>query len=968
MRSWRANDALYEAVQKWVQSCLVEDGSLFTPGSSIWRPETMSKAADRIAIDEINKPGFIAQLQEQIGDLPPEAVQLTAELLFIHYLAEADTGKDAKLANLTTVLGWLPTEVSIPDELAGALESGIATYGAAKTQRDRYVKFLARLCREIKDRPRAEREAILGDPWHLREFEQAIPGSQSMQGEALLHMLYPDVFESVLSLDHKRKIVERFGAVPGVADAENVDSKLGAIRAALTLVVGDSFHFYFDAVKPVWSEPEGPWKDMVHWTLRLYGEPDFGESEVDYKLAIGERLADARTAMRGADSEWPQLLRRAFEWKKNNLTDWRQHSTFVDWVSESPDEARGALEGIWSDEEPGRSEFEAFLEVVPEEAVKTPGARLNIMSFLLLGRDPRRYPVFKATPAANALALVDSTSESTSPVDRYQAFLEFLDELRVRIIAAGGPPLDRLAAQGATWWAVTDAAIPEQWSDDDRKALEAFRKRAGMKPESAELPTEVPRKAWLVRGANARGGNRIPEWLEQGHVAIGWPEVGEVEGGTTPDEIYRRVSQAFPDDPPGRWRTSAGNVNRFVSGIADGDLVLTVDGANAYVGRFVGGLSYIPDEQHGLVRRRSVEWLNADSPATRAAIGKPASFRMQMPLTVIDLWDPAVVAALVGLAPSAVVEEEPVLLPPANEELANDLFLPREWLQETLDLLREKGQVVFFGPPGTGKTYVARALARHLTADGGWMKIVQFHPSFAYEDFFEGYRPVTVGDGVTYELKQGPLRQAVEAAREEPGRPAVLIVDEINRGDTAKIFGELLFLLEYRDEHVQLQYSPEEPFALPGNLFVIGTMNTADRSIALVDPALRRRFYFIEFAPTEEPVRSVLRRWLEKHEHSSDPARLLDALNEKIAQHEIAIGPSYLMTKDGAEPQLERVWAHAILPVLEEHLYGTGRNVRQEFGLESVRKTLAGAEGLLASAESALETEAESSEPTAVPE
>ena len=118
------------------------------------------------------------------------------------------------------------------------------------------------------------------------------------------------------------------------------------------------------------------------------------------------------------------------------------------------------------------------------------------------------------------------------------------------------------------------------------------------------------------------------------------------------------------------------------------------------------------------------------------------------------------------------------------------------------------------------------------------MNIVQFHPSFAYEDFFEGYRPVTSGDSLAYELKHGPLRQAVQAALEEPESPSVLIVDEINRGDTAKVFGELLFLLEYRDEHVQLQYSPEEPFSLPRNLFLIGTMNTADRSIALVDAAL----------------------------------------------------------------------------------------------------------------------------------
>jgi 5-methylcytosine-specific restriction protein B len=109
------------------------------------------------------------------------------------------------------------------------------------------------------------------------------------------------------------------------------------------------------------------------------------------------------------------------------------------------------------------------------------------------------------------------------------------------------------------------------------------------------------------------------------------------------------------------------------------------------------------------------------------------------------------------------------------------------------------------------------------------------------------------------------------AAAADPQHPYVLIVDEINRGNIPKIFGELLFLLEYRQKAVRLQYWPEQSFRLPPNLFVIGTMNTADRSIALVDAALRRRFYFVEFTPAEEPVRSVLSKWLERNHHGDEP-------------------------------------------------------------------------------------------------
>ena len=191
-------------------------------------------------------------------------------------------------------------------------------------------------------------------------------------------------------------------------------------------------------------------------------------------------------------------------------------------------------------------------------------------------------------------------------------------------------------------------------------------------------------------------------------------------------------------------------------------------------------------------------------------------------------------------------------------------------------LLEAKLQLVFYGPPGTGKTYVARRLAEHFAGEHGSTDLVQFHPSYAYEDFVEGFRPTEAGG---FRLREGPLKKIARRAERTPDATHVLVIDEINRGNLAKVFGELYFLLEYRgSEHeIRLQYS-DKSFNLPENLWIIATMNTADRSIALVDAALRRRFYFVPFYPDEAPVEGLLRRWLA--ENKPDLLWLADVVDE----------------------------------------------------------------------------------------
>ena len=273
------------------------------------------------------------------------------------------------------------------------------------------------------------------------------------------------------------------------------------------------------------------------------------------------------------------------------------------------------------------------------------------------------------------------------------------------------------------------------------------------------------------------------------------------------------------------------------------------------------------------------------------------------------------------------------------KSLANELMFDIAELRKIEELLNDKRQVIFQGPPGTGKTYAARKLAECLASAKGRVTLVQFHPSYAYEDFVQGFRPHLANGQPGFKLRDGPLLQAAKAASDEPDAKHFLIIDEINRGNLAKVFGELYFLLEYRDEAMRLQYS-DETFALPDNLYIIGTMNTADRSIALVDLALRRRFHFVEFHPDRPPVKGLLKRWLEKNApHMTWVADLVDRANEKLDDRQAAIGPSYFMKGDLDDRKVDLIWEHNVLPYIEERLYEE-RERLEEFGLDSFRREI----------------------------
>ncbi|WP_161958425.1 AAA family ATPase [Ornithinimicrobium cavernae] len=463
-------------------------------------------------------------------------------------------------------------------------------------------------------------------------------------------------------------------------------------------------------------------------------------------------------------------------------------------------------------------------------------------------------------------------------------------------------------------------------------------------------------RAWMVRGSSVNGKNLVPTWLAKGTCSIPASQIRSLPLPITRSEISAIVEEDYSQKSYTTRTEKVAEIDAFVNRLRVGDLVATNSGPDLFIGTITGDPVALKSSDDRSNVRRTVEWHNIQKPIDYSGIPKTVSAKLSSQHTIVDLTsDLAALRSLLdhNTMPSssdrplpASVEE--LSLPPISTDLADDLLVDTRWLQSCVHLLEDRRQLIFYGPPGTGKTYLAQAIAKHLTAPEA-SKLVQFHPAYSYEDFFEGFRPVAGVDGsgaIGFKLTPGPFRRLVDAARENPATPYILIIDEINRANLAKVFGELYFLLEYRDSAIDLLYSSgdDQGFTMPQNVFIIGTMNTADRSIALVDTAMRRRFAFKALHPSTEPTRSMLSKWLVKKGLPQTAAKVMDHLNGLIEDEDFKIGPSYFMRKSVHEGDgMSVVWETSILPLLEEHHFGEGRDVSKDYSLSRILKKVEGA-------------------------
>lgn len=446
------------------------------------------------------------------------------------------------------------------------------------------------------------------------------------------------------------------------------------------------------------------------------------------------------------------------------------------------------------------------------------------------------------------------------------------------------------------------------------------------------------RNYWLL--APGQGAVLWDAWYDQGIGGIGWNDLGDLNDYESKEAVVDYVPQFYPDAGPA---AVANMLWEFAQVMKVGDIVFAKLGLHKVCGwGVVSGDYEFADESEPFHHLRKIEWQDATELSMPTGVQLPLKTltRMTTKRQFLDYlarnYD-----GVPGLEASGDAETdnsgegriagEPYDLACALE----DLFMPPSQVQACIELLKRKKNVILQGAPGTGKTFVAKRLAYLLMErkDNSRVQMVQFHQSLTYEDFVQGYKPSADGG---FRLENGTFHKFVTAALSKPKIPFVFVIDEINRGNLSKVFGELMMLIEHdkRSSEFALPLSycsdPEATFYVPENVYLIGTMNTADRSLSMVDYALRRRFSFVELVPgfESQAFADCLVAAGASNALITNIRKRMNLLNGMISSDETnlgrgyQIGHSYFVPSEGQlanQQWLDHILVYEIKPLVEEY-------------------------------------------------
>ena len=438
------------------------------------------------------------------------------------------------------------------------------------------------------------------------------------------------------------------------------------------------------------------------------------------------------------------------------------------------------------------------------------------------------------------------------------------------------------------------------------------------------------KRYWIYSpGHNASKWN---ECIEKGIMLIGWGEIGDLTQFSSKSEMKTAMQEAYGDNKP--YRNAALATWQFANEMKPGDIVFAKKGRDTVIGRGVieSDYSYYEstDDEYNNVRK--VKWTN---------IGEwkhPGQAAMKT-LTDITQYT-EYVETLNAMFDTEdddddIEEDETPLNVYDKYDFLTDVYISEDSYNTLVRLLKNKKNVILQGAPGVGKTFAAKRLAYSIMGvkDPERVELIQFHQSYTYEDFIEGFRPIESG---SFKIQKGVFYKFCKKAEEDKENDYFFIIDEINRGNLSKIFGELFMMIEAdkRNNVIRLLYSADK-FSVPDNVYIIGMMNTADRSLAIIDYALRRRFKFFDMKPAFDS------NGFKEYQHKLDSKkfnRLIDCvaqLNITISDDDslgegFCIGHSYFCDiEEIKENTLTDIVEFEIIPLLKEYWFDEPSKVKE---------------------------------------
>ena len=419
-------------------------------------------------------------------------------------------------------------------------------------------------------------------------------------------------------------------------------------------------------------------------------------------------------------------------------------------------------------------------------------------------------------------------------------------------------------------------------------------------------------------------GERAGIWDEcydNGIMAIGWDEIGDLKQYASKTEMKQAMKEHIDPDRP--YTMAAHATWQFAYEMKPGDVIFAKKGRSTVIGRGVVVSDYrFDDSRQDNKNVRGVRWTH------KGEWQHPGQAAMKALTDITAYTD--YVEKLNALFESETIddEEEPVVEYPVYtaEKFLEEVYMDEESYRTLAALVRTKKNVILQGAPGVGKTFAAKRLAYSMMGvkDPNRVMMVQFHQSYSYEDFIMGFRPTESG----FELKRGVFYNFCKEAEIDSENDYFFIIDEINRGNLSKIFGELFMLIESDKRGVELQLLyADEKFSVPGNVYIIGMMNTADRSLAMLDYAFRRRFAFFEMKPGFDTDGFREYRMGLASDKFDKLIHCVENLNGAIAADEslgegFCIGHSYFCNlKKATDQALSGIVEFELIPLLKEYWF-----------------------------------------------